>query len=75
MVLGTYAIHIIHKDQTWKKLNQWSWCLQTSCPKFCYFEDIIKEDEQAGAELRQAQVKLKVVVEVEFGVNVEACHY
>ena len=33
--------------------------------------------EQAGAELCQAQVKLEVVVEilVEFGVEVEACHY
>ena len=33
-----------------------------------------KEGKQAGAELCQAQVKLKVVVEVEFGVDVEACH-
>ena len=31
-------------------------------------------DNQAGAELCQAQVKLKVLVEVEFGVDVEACH-
>ena len=31
--------------------------------------------KQAGAELCQAQVKLKVVVEVEFGVDVEACYY
>ena len=31
--------------------------------------------QQAGAELCQAQVKLKVVVEVKFGVDVEACHY
>jgi len=30
---------------------------------------------QAGAELCQAQVKLKVVVEVEYGDDVEACHY
>ena len=30
---------------------------------------------QAGAELCHAQVKLEVVVEVEFGVEVEACHY
>ena len=32
---------------------------------------------QAGAELCQAQVKLEVVVEVEveFGVEVETCHY
>ena len=33
------------------------------------------QEKQAGAELCQAQVKLKVVVEVEFGVDVEACHY
>ena len=31
--------------------------------------------EQAGAELCQAQVKLEVVVVVEFGVEVETCHY
>ena len=33
--------------------------------------------EQAGAELCQAQVKLEVVVEVgvEFGAELEACHY
>ena len=34
-----------------------------------------KNKKQAGAELCQAQVKLEVVVEVEFGVEVEACHY
>ena len=34
-------------------------------------------DDKAGAELCQAQVKLEVVVEieVEFGVEVEACLY
>ena len=32
------------------------------------------KERQAGAEVCQAQVKLKVVVEVEFGVDVEACH-
>ena len=33
--------------------------------------------KQGGAELCQAQVKLEVLVEVgvEFGVEVEACHY
>ena len=33
--------------------------------------------KQAGAELCQAQVKLEVVVEVavEFGVEIEACHF
>ena len=33
--------------------------------------------KQAGAELCQAQVQIDVVVEigVEFGVEVEACHY
>ena len=36
-----------------------------------------KIGKQAGAELCQAQVKLEVVVKigVEFGVEVEACHY
>ena len=34
-----------------------------------------KIKKQAGAELWPAQVKPKVVVEVEFGVDVEACHY
>ena len=36
-----------------------------------------KVSKQAGAEQWQAQVKLEVVVEiiVEFGVEVEACHY
>ena len=36
-----------------------------------------KIDIHAGAELGQAQVTLEVVVEVgiEFGVEVEACHY
>ena len=46
-----------------------------------YFNQTLKEglwdkqQQQAGAELCQAQVKLEVVVEVEFGVDVEACHY
>ena len=33
--------------------------------------------QQAGAELCQAQVKLEVILEVgmEFGDEVEACHY
>ena len=37
-------------------------------------ENIVR---QAGAELCQAQVKLEDVVEIgiEFGVEVEACHY
>ena len=41
--------------------------LQSSKPK----------PQQAGAELCQAQAKLEVVVEigVEFGVEVDACHY
>ena len=35
------------------------------------------KNQQAGAELCQAQVLLEVVVEigVEFGVEVKACHY
>ena len=34
------------------------------------------QQQQAGAELRQAQVKLEVIVEVRFvfGVEVVACH-
>ena len=40
------------------------------------FDNIpMKQNKQAWAELCQAQVKLKVLVEVEFGVDVEACHY
>ena len=35
----------------------------------------MKDLKQAGAELCQAQVKLEIVVEVEFGVEVETCHY
>ena len=36
-----------------------------------------KISKQAGVELCQAQAKLEVVVEigVEFGVEVEACHF
>ena len=38
---------------------------------------VLKLTKQAGAELWQAQVKLEVVVKIgiEFGVEVEACHY
>ena len=41
------------------------------------FQKAENMNKQAGAELCQAQVKLEVVVEivVEFGVEVEACHY
>ena len=40
-------------------------------------EKVNKDVKQAGAELCQARVELEVIVEVvvEFGVEVEACHY
>ena len=34
-----------------------------------------KKNNEVGLSFGQAQVKLKVIVEVEFGVDVEACHY
>ena len=42
-------------------------------PKEIFGQQLGKK--QAGAELCQAQVKIEVVVVVEFRVEVETCHY
>ena len=52
------------------------WGFRTSLLN-CFIYQTIKRIEQAGAELCQAQVKLEVILEVgmEFGDELEACHY
>ena len=46
--------------------------LSTSCSQ-CFHGLFMTSLQKAGAELCQAQTKLEVVVE--FGGDVEACHY